>query len=115
VNQLQDEIVVEWIYGWDRGAPVHHRVQVPLKESLKGNLCFYLGEDPYVVTERRTGAHVLGIVGGRWRTVGRVLRGGRKVFLGSENEPSLDETLKTGRTPPEHPLEPISVLMVAAQ
>jgi len=110
---LQNDIVVEWIYGWDRGAPVHHRVQVPLKESLKGNLYFNLGEDPYVLTERRTGAPVLGLIGGRWRPVGRVMRGGHKVFIGSTGEPSLDETLKTGKPPKEHPLEPLSVPIAA--
>jgi hypothetical protein len=40
-------------------------------------------------------------------TAGRVLREGRKVFLGKAYEPSLDELLEMGRHPPTHPLEPI--------
>jgi len=78
-----------------------------LRESRKGNLYFELGEDPYVVTGLQNGAAVLGRRNRRWSTAGRVLREGRKVFLGKAYEPSLDELLEMGRHPPTHPLEPI--------
>jgi hypothetical protein len=39
--------------------------------------------------------------------VGRVLRRGRKVFLGKRDEPSFDELLDMGRQPVHYPLEPI--------
>jgi hypothetical protein len=57
---MWDEIVVEWIYEWDKGTPVHHRVMARLRESRKGNLYFELGEAPYVVTGLQNGAAVLG-------------------------------------------------------
>ena len=89
---MRDEIVVEWIYEWDKGTPIHRRVQTHLNESRKGNFYFELGSDPYVITDLKNGAPVLGRKNGRWTTVGRVLRRGRKVFLGKRDEPSLDET-----------------------
>jgi hypothetical protein len=107
--KVREEIVVEWIYQWDKGTPVHHRVMARLRESRKGNIYFELGEDPYVVTDLQNGAAVLGNRNGRWSNAGRVLREGRKVFLGKETEPSLDELLDTGRHPPSYPLEPIGV------
>lgn len=106
---MQGEVVVEWIFEWDKGTPIHRRVQIHLNESRKGNLYFELGEDPYVVTALRNGAPVLGRKNGRWSPAGRVLRGGQKVFLGKWDEPSLDELLDMGRIPPSYPLEPISV------
>jgi len=104
---MWDEIVVEWIYEWDKGTPVHHRVMARLRESRKGHLYFELGEDPYVVTGLQNGAAVLGRRNRRWSTAGRVLREGRKVFLGKAYEPSLDDLLEMGRHPPTHPLKPI--------
>jgi hypothetical protein len=104
---VREEIVVEWIYQWERGTPVHHRVLARLRESRKGNLYFELGEDPYVVTDLQNGAAVLGRRHGRWSNAGRVLREGRKVFLGKAYEPSLDELLDMGRQPAHYPLEPI--------
>ena len=96
---MRDEIVVEWIYEWDNGTPVHHRVLARLQESRKGNLYFELGEDPYVITDLKNGSAVLGNRNGKWSNAGRVLREGRKVFLGKANEPSLDELLDMGRRP----------------
>lgn len=107
VVKVRGEIVVEWIYQWDNGTPVHHRVMARLRESRKGNLYFELGEDPYVVTDLQNGAAVLGRRNGKWSTAGRVLREGRKVFLGKAYEPSFDELLDMGRHPPSYPLEPI--------
>ena len=104
---MRDEIVVEWIYQWDNGTPVHHRVIASLRESRKGNLYFELGEDPYVVTDLQNGAAVLGRRNGRWSAAGRVLREGHKVFLGKADEPSLDELLIMGRHSPSYPLMPI--------
>jgi len=106
VVKVWDEIIVEWIYQWDRGTPVHHRVIARLRESRKGNLYFELGANPYVITDLQNGAAVLGNRNGRWSTAGRVLREGRKVFLGKAHEPSLDELLDMGRYPSSYPLEP---------
>jgi hypothetical protein len=108
---VQRDIVVEWISEWDKGTPVHRRVQAQLSESHKGNLYFELGDDPYVVTDLRNGAPVLGVKNGRWSPAGRVLRKGEKVFLGKWDEPSLDELLDMGRAPPSYPLEPISAYL----
>jgi len=107
VVKVRDEIVVEWIYEWDKGTPIHRRVQTHLNESRKGNLYFELGGDPYVITDLKNGAPVLGRKNGRWTPVGRVLRRGQKVFLGKRDEPSLDELLEMGRQPLHYPLEPI--------
>ena len=107
VVKVRDEIVVEWIYQWDRGTPIHYRVITSLRESRKGNLYFELGEDPYVVTDLQNGAAVLGRRNGRWSAAGRVLREGQKIFLGKADEPSLDELVIMGRLPPSYPLEPI--------
>ena len=103
---MRDEIVVEWIYEWNKGTPIHRRVQTHLNESRKGNIYFELGRDPYVITDLKNGAPVLGRKNGRWTPVGRVLGRGRKDFLGKRDEPSLDEILDMGRYPPSYPLEP---------
>ena len=108
VVKVWDAIVVDWIYQWDRGTPVHYRVMAHLRESRKGNLYFELGEDPYVITDFQNGAAVLGRRNGRWSTAGRVLREGRKVFLGKAYEPSLDELVDMGSHSPYYPLEPVS-------
>ena len=60
VVKVRDEIVVEWIYQWDNGTPIHRRVQTHLNESRKGNIYFELGRDPYVITDLKNGAPVLG-------------------------------------------------------
>ena len=109
---MRDEIVVEWIYEWDNGTPVHHRVLARLQESRKGNLYFELGEDPYVITDLKNGSAVLGNRNGKWSNAGRVLREGRKVFLGKTHEPSFAELLTMGQHPPSYPLEPIGVYPV---
>jgi hypothetical protein len=105
--KVKGEIVVEWIYQWDSGTPVHHRFIALLRESRRGNLYFELGGDPYVVTDFQNGSAVLGRRNGRWSTAGRVLREGRKVFLGKAYEPSFDELLGTGNHSPSYPLEPL--------
>jgi len=109
VDKVLGEVVVEWIYQWDNGTPVHYRVLARLQESRKGNLYFELGEDPYVITDLQNGSVVLGNRNGKWSNVGRVLRGGRKVFLGKTHEPSFEELIDMGRPPPSYPLEPIGV------